>query len=482
MLEESEQDTLHIAFTNDIHSHFSAMERIAEMVEQLREEYGSSMLLLDIGDHMDRAAVETEGTLGQANVDILNLTGYDAVTIGNNEGLTFTLDMLQQAYSGLICPVVCGNFREYATGNPPSWMNESLIIERGGMRIGLIGATVAYPLLYNLLGIRVMDPIATIAAEVRQMQNEVDLIVVMSHLGLQVDEEMAAKIPGIDLILGGHTHHLLEVPLVINNTTISAAGKYGQYLGLITITRDKTTGKPVVTDGQCIPVVEGVGSAAIGQALEIHRKAADDRMNAEIAFTDRTLELDENYKMESPFANFLAQAVRRHTDTEISLVNSGQLLGELPQGEITWGMLHQLCPSPINPCRMLLTGEDILYTLEQSLLPEWTERAISGYGFRGKVLGGICVDGMDIIYDPSDKPYQRIVQASVQGVPIQPERTYTVGTLGMFTFGNGYERIKSGKEIVYMLPEFLRDLLRYELQIPGALDQCRCNRWISIER
>lgn len=480
MLEDSEQDTLHIAYTNDIHSHFSAMERIAEMVEQLRAQYGSSLLLLDIGDHMDRAAVETEGTLGQANVDMLNLTGYDAITIGNNEGLTFTLEMLQQAYSGLICPVVCGNFREYATGEPPSWMNERLIIERGGMRIGLIGATAAYPLLYNLLGIEAMDPIAAIAAEVRQMRSEVDLIIVMSHLGLQVDEEMAARIPGIDLILGGHTHHLLEVPLVIGDTTISSAGKYGQYLGLITITRSKATGKPVVTAGRCIPVDEGAGSEAIRQALEIHRAAADERMNTEIAYTDRKLELDEKYESESPFANFLAQAVRRHTDTEISLVNSGQLLGELPQGEITWGMLHQLCPSPINPCRLLLTGEDILYTLEQSLLPEWTGRAITGFGFRGKVLGGICVDGMEIIYDPFREPYQRIIQASIQGVPLRQEQTYAVGTLSMFTFGNGYERIKTGKDIVYMLPDFLRDLLRHELQVPGAIEQCRLNRWIPL--
>lgn len=482
MLGNPEQDTLHIAFTNDIHSHFSAMERIAEMVEELRAQYGSSLLLLDIGDHMDRAAMETEGTLGQANVDVLNLTGYDAITIGNNEGLTFSLEMLEQAYSGLICPIVCGNFLEHRTGEPPSWMSERVILERAGMRIGLIGATVAYPLLYDLLGIEAVDPLATIADAVRQMRSEVDLVIIMSHLGLHVDEQMAATIPGIDVILGGHTHHLLEVPLVIGDTSISAAGKYGQYLGLITITRDKNTGKPTVIDGRCIPVDEGVGSQTISQAIDIHRKSAHERMNAEIAFTDRKLELDSSYESESPFANFLAQAVRRHTDAEISLVNSGQLMGELAQGKITWGMLHQLCPSPINPCRMLLTGEDILYTLEQSLLPEWTGRAITGYGFRGKVLGGLCVDGMEISYDPSRDPYQRIVQASIQGVPIQPKQTYIVGTLGMFTFGNGYERIKAGKEIAYMLPEFLRDLLKLELQVPGALEQCQCNRWILLEK
>ena len=55
---------------------------------------------------MDRASVETEGTMGQANVDVINLTGYDAITIGNNEGLTISYDVLESVYAGLQCPVV----------------------------------------------------------------------------------------------------------------------------------------------------------------------------------------------------------------------------------------------------------------------------------------------------------------------------------------------------------------------------------------
>lgn len=475
MRAESDQDMLYIAFTNDIHSHFQAMGPISALVEKLRVVHGSSLLLLDMGDHMDRAAMETEGTLGQANVDILNLTGYDAITIGNNEGLTFTPDMLKQAYAGLSCPVVCSNIREHATGSIPEWMSEEMIITREGMTIGLIGATASYPAFYALLGLEALDPRVTIASGVRRLRSKVDLLMVMSHLGLPMDQELAETIPGIDLILGGHTHHLLEEPLVIGDTSISAAGKFGQYMGLITVKRDGITGKPVVVDGRCIPIGEGDGSERIEKAIEIHKDAAYQRLNTGIAFTDRKLEL--NYYRESPFGNLLAQGVRRATDSEISLINSGQLLGELPQGEITLGLLHQLCPSPINPCRMLLRGEDILYTLEQSLLPEWTDKSITGFGFRGKVLGSICVDGMDILYDNSKEPYQRIIRASIQGVPIQADQQYTVGTLDMFTFGIGYERLKLGKEIIYLLPDFIRDLLRYELQAPGSLDNCLLTRW-----
>lgn len=475
MPSETDQETLTILYTNDLHSHFGTMGRIAAMVNDFRVPPSTSVLLLDIGDHMDRFAPETEGTMGKANVDVLNLTGYDAITIGNNEGLTFTPEMLEQAYAGLSCPVVCGNIRELATGKPPQWMQEHLIIRRGGFQIGLIGATASYPEFYELLGLEALDPRITIASSVRQLRGQVDLLIVMSHLGLPMDRELAETIPGIDLIIGGHTHHLLEEPLFVGNTAITAAGKFGKHLGRIEVRKDASGGKSFLIEGRCLAVEDGEADQKVLQAIAVHQKASRERMNRTVAVTDR--ELPICYTSESPFGNLLAQAIRRYTGSEISIVNSGQLLMDLPKGEVTEGMLHERCPSPINPCRMNLTGEDILYSLEESLLPEMTDKAIFGFGFRGKVLGGICVDGMEILYDPNRPPYHRIIQASVQGVPVSPDQTYLVGTLDMFTFGIGYERLKRGTGKEYMLPDFLRDLLKLELQTVGAVESSFLSRW-----
>ncbi|WP_373285820.1 bifunctional metallophosphatase/5'-nucleotidase [Paenibacillus segetis] len=476
-MQDADQDELTILYTNDLHSHFDVMGRISAMVEEQRAacKDATSTLLLDIGDHMDRAAPETEGTMGQANVDILNLMRYDAITIGNNEGLTFTPELLNQAYAGLICPVVCGNIRELGKEQPPSWMMEDLIVQKGNITIGLVGATVAYAEFYELLGLEALDPKLTIMNSVERLRSRVDLIIVMSHMGLPFDKELAEEVSGIDLIIGGHTHHLLEEPLFIGRTAITAAGKFGRYLGRVVFKRDYEQGRFVVTEGNCIPVEEGAEDGIILRAISIHKKQAEERMQRTVAVTDRTLPIE--YNVESPFGNLLAQAVRRYTHSEISIVNSGQLLADLPAGEISEGMLHERCPSPINPCRMSLTGEDILYTLEQSLLQEFNERVIYGFGFRGKVLGGICVDGMEIIYDLDRLPYNRILQASVHGVPILPEKVYDVGTLDMFSFGIGYERLKNGNHKQFMLPDFLRDLLRMELQTPGAVSDCYLSRW-----
>ncbi|WP_068780224.1 bifunctional metallophosphatase/5'-nucleotidase [Paenibacillus sp. GM2] len=475
---DKDEVTLTIAYTNDLHSHFGAMGRIAAMIDDLRSEPNSEMLLLDIGDHMDRAAPETEGTMGQANVDILNLTGYDAITIGNNEGLTFTPELLTETYARLRCPVICNNIVEQRTGQPPGWMRRHHIVQRGPFTIGLIGATAAFSNFYSLLGWDALDPLETIQYDVEQLRPRVDLIIVMSHLGILLDRQLAETIPDIDLIIGGHTHHLLEEPLIIGKTAITAAGKFGNYVGLIKYRKNPLSGLPEIYDGKVLQVEPGVESEGVLSSIDIYRKKAKARLDRTVTTTDRKLLI--SYHSESSFGNLLAQAVRRFTNSELAIVNSGQLLSDLPAGDISEGMLHERCPSPINPCTMILKGEDILYTLEQSLLPEMMDKTIFGYGFRGKVLGGICLDGMEVEYDPYAAPYRRVTKASVAGIPLNPSATYKVGTLDMFTFGVGYEQLQHGSEQKFMLPLFIRDLLRLELQTAGAVDSCFFARWKQV--
>lgn len=469
-----EKQTLTILHTNDIHSHFGSMSSIAAMIEQERER-SENVLVLDIGDHMDRMAVETEGTLGGANVDVMNLTGYDAVTIGNNEGLTFTPEQLAQSYSGLLCPVVCGNVVEEASGQPPVWMNSSLIVDKGPFRIGLLGATAPFTAFYDLLGWKLLDPVETLREQVEALRPNVDIVIILSHLGVSTDRKLAEQIEGIDVILGGHTHHVIEEPLVIGNAVLGAAGKFGQWLGKVVLERDSGTDKPRLVSSGCFPLKDQMLDEKVALAIAAHRAEAERALGQTAVMIDRTLPI--KYEKESPFASLLAQAVRHFTGAELSLVNAGQLLGELPQGDISKGMLHSLCPSPINACTIRLKGREIREALEQSLLQEYADKPIIGFGFRGKILGTLCVDGMEVEYDPAGPSYQKINALYVDGKPMGDEQEYVVGTLDMFTFNVGYPSLARGTEIAYRLPEFIRDLLEIELKRPGALDDSLRSRW-----
>jgi 5'-nucleotidase len=468
-----------ILHTNDVHSRLEQAARIATYIEEERHAQGEDrLLLLDVGDHMDRMRLETEGSDGIANIRLMNAAGYDAVTLGNNEGLTCTAGMLERAYGQEArFSVLCANMVRSNTGLRPEWMQPCKIIEKSGLRFGIIGVTAAFAEFYEILGWQMIDPVAAVAEWTAELRPNADVIVVLSHLGLQLDKRMAEEIEGIDLILGGHTHHLLEEPLIMNGTTICAAGKFGEYVGRIEIGMDEAAQVPVIR-AACVPMAASPEQEEAMALIGSFRASAVSRLSRVVAYLSEQLPLSTD--RESPLANLLAAGIRRHTDAEIGLVNAGQLLAGLPAGEVTEATLHALCPSPINPCRMKLAGSRIRQALEESLLQEWINKAIRGYGFRGLILGTLAVDGLEIHYEPEAPAYHRLVSVDVNGMPLDDEREYVVGTIDMFTFGVGYESIKLGSDIRYYLPEFIRDVLAGELRradSDGVIAAAHASRW-----
>jgi len=464
--------------TNDLHSRLEQYAKISAHIAEARSRYGADRVLaLDAGDHMDRMRKETEGTGGRVNIDLLNAAAVDAVTLGNNEGLSWTMDALDELYGAHArFPVVCANMVRLSDGSRPSWMKPSVIVEKGGIAFGITGATAAFHEFYRELGWRMFDPIEAIAEQVRALRSAADIVVVLSHLGLPLDKRLAEEVDGIDLILGGHTHHLLEEPLVIGKTILLATGKFGDRLGRVEIERRADGGfefrASVVPMDESAEWPEAAGVIARGLT---EAEAALSCVEAELAapleaFDDR----------ESPLPNLLAAALRRHTGAEIGLVNAGQLLGGLAAGGVTTGRLHAICPSPINPCRMTLAGRHIRQALEEALLAEWIERPIRGYGFRGERLGTLAVDGLRILYNPDGPPFGKLREGTAGGEPLRDDRPYTVGTIDMFTFGIGYESLKLGTDIRLYLPEFIRDILAAALSDAASVSDARRRRWVAL--
>ncbi len=462
--------TLTLIHTNDIHSHFDAASRIATYVEEVRRSVGAdNVLLLDCGDFLDRVSVETEGSGGAANVALLQRFGYDAVLIGNNEGLSYTIEELETLYADSAFPVVCANMVRLSSGEPPAWMTPTWTTVKSGMRIGIVGLTAAFDVYYRLLGWEALEPISVARAQVGRIRSNVDVVIVLSHLGLKYDKRLAEEVEGIDLILGGHTHHLLASPLTVGNTTISAAGKFGQHVGRLELTLAEGDNRVSITGG-CLPTDEMKRDDGVDRLIDEYRGEAYGTLNRPVA----TLidPLPHNPYEESPLATLLASSVRRVTGTEIGLVNAGQLLGGLPAGEVTELTIHELCPSPINPCAIKLSGRQLIHALEESLLPEYYELEFRGFGFRGKVLGTLCTDGLELLIDETKPAYHRIVEARVGGEPLQADRAYDVGTLDMFTFGVGYVGLKEGADVRYLLPDYIRHTLADALNDESMVRDC----------
>ncbi|MFC4600463.1 bifunctional metallophosphatase/5'-nucleotidase [Cohnella hongkongensis] len=467
--------TVTLLHTNDLHSHLEETSKIAGYVAEVRARTDpNALIVVDSGDFLDRARLETEGTMAAVNRAAMEQIGYDAVLLGNNEGLSYTPDELERIFGGMFIPFVCANMTLSETGRPPSWMVPSLILERAGLRIGLIGLTAPFTDYYRLLGWEAGDPAAALRAEVERLKPETDAIVLLSHLGLGNDERIAASVQGVDLILGGHTHHLLEVPLIVSDVAIGAAGKFGAYIGHLELDFGADR-KLVRVSGGCLPTEGMTPSADMERLVAAHREQAKSRMGRRLARLREPLPW--RHDRESPLPTLLASAIRSMTGAEIALVNAGQLLEGLPAGDVTEEKIHAICPSPINPCVMRLPGRLLLKSLEECLLPEFQDLDIRGFGFRGRVLGTLCLDGMEVRADLRRPPYDRILDVRIGGAALDERREYTVATLDMFTFGVGYVALKEGRDVRYYLPEFIRDVLARSLNDDGLVARSKEPRW-----
>lgn len=459
--------------TNDLHSQFENMPKLANRIQAYRAKYSADeILLIDCGDHMDRVSAITEGSYGEANVAVMNATGYDVFVPGNNEGLTFPKSAFESMFRGKANFTVLGtNVREYHTGLTPSWMAHQLIVDKGGIKVGLIGVTASFNDFYHPLGWDIGEPLNEVQKAVRSLRAQVDVIVVISHVGIRFDRLLASEVPGIDCILGGHTHHLLEEAEQVGSTTIGAAGKLGSHLGVMEIEVAEGTERSVAIKGYAESVEQETDEPHIAALIRTYNTLSQHTLSNPAAVLHEPLEHDPLY--ESDLGNLLADGLRAWTGAEIGIVNSGQLISGLASGSCTDGDLLAVCPSPINPCTLLLPGSQILQALEESLVDEIKLRRIKGFGFRGHILGTLSVSGMEITYDRTAVDYHKITSVRIQGERLNPDKLYRVGTIDMFTFGVGYPSLGDGQELQFCLPEFLRDILKRELANPQALVNCR---------
>src|SRR5690606_13832203 len=100
-----------------------------------------------------------------------------------------------------------------------------------GTKIGVTAATAYYRPLYKLLGWELSEPLSELENQIAELQKQADIIIVLSHLGMHDDQKIAENNPRVDLILGGHTHHVFMNGKKVNHTTLCAAGRYGEYIG-----------------------------------------------------------------------------------------------------------------------------------------------------------------------------------------------------------------------------------------------------------
>ena len=445
-------EKIYIYHTNDIHSDLTYWPRLANELQEkrtIREEKGDMVLAFDLGDASDRFNPLAEATDGQAITRLLNQGFYDAVTIGNNEGITNTKAELNQLYSDANFSVVLTNLFDKETGEIPKWAEPYKIYETPwGNRVGIFGLTTPLYNTYEKLGWRVSNPIKQAQDFYKNHQHEADFWILLSHLGINEDRFLSKLFP-IPLILGAHTHHALLNGEVVAGTMLTGAGQFGNWLGEIVIGREhdrlkvetvrlinaETDLEPVAQEAE---ILEGY----INKGKNLLKKE-------ELAEIPRSL--PHSWSEQNELANLTLDAISDFAGTDAAVLNAGLFMGDIDSGIVTARDLHQTLPHPIRVMKCTIKGKHLAdFAKEiQRIDDKMIAQPVKGFGFRGRVFGKMCLKGLSIENN----------EVKWLGESIAEEKDYELATIDYFSFLPFLNTLNRNSEQEFLFPQFLRTIV-----------------------
>lgn len=203
-------------------------------------------LLFDCGDSLRGS--QTVYHRKEPIVAEIDAAGYDAQAIGNRE-FHYLHPILRARATMMRHPLVCTNLLDLRKRSPA--YVPALQFERDGVRVHVLGLLIMqYPVgspWERLFGWRFLLPWQAIAPYAETVPDR-DALIVLSHVGLTLDRELARRVPRIDLLLGGHSHDTLAEPEVVNGVPIVHAGPYGRYVSRTELTYATQRGRFEISD------------------------------------------------------------------------------------------------------------------------------------------------------------------------------------------------------------------------------------------
>ncbi|WP_207942326.1 hypothetical protein DOK78_001051 [Enterococcus sp. DIV2402] len=446
-------EKIRILHTNDLHSHFENWPKIRRFIQERQKALaGESVITIDLGDFSDRWHPLTEASDGQANIALMNQVHYDAVTIGNNEGIGNAKAILNQLYNEADFDIVLANLFDKQTLQLPDWASSyKIITSQQGTKVGLIGVTAPFPLTYTPNGWDIRQWMDILPELVQQLRQQVDVIVLLSHLGIADDYLIAEELPEIDVVLGSHTHHLFASGERVNNTQLAAAGKFGYYVGEVTLSLNDDH-HILKTTAQTFSTAEMLELPEDNEEIFHYMEQGQKLLAAnKVAWLPQALTLNpyDDYSL----VRETLTAVRKRGDTEVALLNTGLFLGELPEGLVNQEQLHTILPHPMRLIRVTLLGRDIVRMVLEIEKNRMFLRnyPIVGMGFRGKIFGEIIYDGLT--YDAANHT------VLWKGKPLESEKNYAFTTVDHLMFVPFIPTIEIAGQHEFLFPEFIRTVL-----------------------
>ena len=447
----SAEYTLHILHTNDMHSRiesinrfdstcnaegeaegkcFGGVARVKSAIDAKKASLGNqNVVVLDAGDPFQGSLFYTTYK-GAAEAEFMEQMGYDAMAVGNHEfddGPQGLADFIEK----VSFPVVSGNLDLSSSAELKGKVENHVVLEVGGKKIGIVSALATDTVETSSPGADVVfqDEIEALQADVATLQGEgVDMIIALTHVGLNKDLEIAGAVDGIDVVIGGHSHTLMSnddaetpaYPTMVGDAAVAQAYAYTKYLGHLTVTFDDdgnvtaASGDPMLLDASVEPNAAFLARIAeMGAPIEEMKT----RVVAEAA---EAIEggRDTCRAQECPMGSLIADAMLdrvKDQGIEIAIQNGGGIRASIDAGEITMGEVLTVLPFQNTLSTFQVPGAAIVAALENGV---------------GQIEDGAGrfpqVAGMSYAFDVSKPAGERVSDVMVGGAPIDMDKVYGV--------------------------------------------------------
>ena len=418
--------------TNDIHGAYAArpaewlpgkplvggFAALAGTVAAIRD--AGPAILIDAGDLMagtPLTSIEYRGVPGGGAMAFMNAVGYDAMALGNHE-----FDLGRDAVVGLIglaeFPILCANLVASASGERFAPAGH-VILERAGVRVALIGLIldelVTVVASEPLAGLTVVPAIEAARDEVAALDAQSDIIVAVTHMGLEPSRAIARAVPGIDIIVTGHDHRRTDEPILDSGVLIVETGSRLERLGRLDL---KVAGDRVVDHRFALLDLPAAAAERAPAAVTALATELDARIQAEYGrvVAEVAVPLVRDSSRESNIGNWITDAFRAETGADFAVTNSTGIRADAATGPLTRFDIHSISPFPNSLCTFRARGEQLLAFARKNAL-----KAV-GAGDGEKAI--VQVSGLTYSYGPDGA----VSDLRVAGQPVEPERIYVGAT------------------------------------------------------
>jgi S-sulfosulfanyl-L-cysteine sulfohydrolase len=431
------------------------LDRMATLIKAIRAERPGKVLLLDGGDTWQGSYTSLQSK-GADMVKVMNVLAPDAMTA--HWEFTYGADRVQELVKQLRFPFLAGNVKDATWGDPV--FKPYSVVERGGLKVGVIGQAFPYTPVANP---RYMIPDWSFGIEEDRLRGNVakvraegvDLVVLLSHNGFDVDRKLAGRVKGIDVILTGHTHDATPGAIRVGDTLLVAAGSHGKFLARLDL---EVSGRKVVDYAfRLIPILSDViqPDRDIAAMIADIRAPHHDALTRVLGHTESLLYRRGNFN--GTFDDLICQALLKERDAEIALSpgfrwGSSLLPGQEITGEDVFNQTAITYPAAYRSQMTGATLKDVLEDVADNLFNP------DPYYQQGGDM--VRAGGLSYTLDVTAKAGGRISDMTLlrTGEKIDPAKSYT--TSGWASVNEGTE----GPAVYDVVANHLRNVKTVRLE------------------